>query len=516
MRATYPFDAVTHAQMGRIRPRGFWRGSSLGWEFPLAAAETLLDHFGARFRVEDELLRWLHWHRHPLPPLPHHRELIAHADLDQTLSDGRQPLPHQRSGARWLLARRGALLADEMGLGKTLTALLAARALLRLVPLRLLVVAPVGLHPHWQREASSLDLEICLHSWARLPHELPEAGTLMIVDEAHYAQTLQAQRTQALLRLARHPRLRAVWMLTGTPVRNGRPIQLYPLLAAIDHPLARDQRSFEEMFCQGHWSERGGQRRWRVDGASRLEELRRLTRPLILHRRKQQVLGLPPKRRSFIPVALDHNQSRGFDHRLALVIEDYRRRVKAGEVRSDAESLAVLTSLRLIAAEFKLPAAERLVQQLRAQRESVVLFSSFVAPLELLQQRLGGALLTGRQKPEERQIAVDRFQEGSTDLLLATFGAGGLGFTLHRARQVVLLERPWTPGDVDQAEDRCHRLGMEGELMSHWLQLGPADQLVDGLVASKASRIELLMGPRRVSVERQSLPAMVARSLQDC
>ena len=113
-------------------------------------------------------------------------------------------------------------------------------------------------------------------------------------------------------------------------------------------------------------------------------------------------------------------------------------------------------------------------------------------------------------------MAVDRFQDGSTDLLLATYGAGGLGFTLHRARQVVLLERPWTPGDVDQAEDRCHRLGMDGELVSHWLQLGPADQLVDGLVASKASRIELLMGARRVSVERQSLPAMVARSLQDC
>jgi len=120
----------------------------------------------------------------------------------------------------------------------------------------------------------------------------------------------------------------AIWMLTGTPVRNGRPIQLYPLLAAIDHPLARDQRSFEEMFCQGHWSERGGQRRWRVDGASRLDELRRLTTPLMLHRRKQRVLGLPPKRRSFIPVTLEHNQSRGFDHRLALVVEDYRHRVQ--------------------------------------------------------------------------------------------------------------------------------------------------------------------------------------------
>ena len=185
-------------------------------------------------------------------------------------------------------------------------------------------------------------------------------------------------------------------------------------------------------------------------------------------------------------------------------------------MRSDAESLAVLTSLRMIAAEFKLPAAQALVERLRADGEAIVLFSSFVSPLQLLQRQLGGELLTGQQKPEERQAAVDRFQAGETDLLLATYGSGGLGFTLHRARQVVLLERPWTPGDVDQAEDRCHRIGMDGGLTSHWLQLGLADQLVDGLVASKADKIELILGPRRFSVARQPLPAMVARCLQDC
>ena len=99
-------------------------------------------------------------------------------------------------------------------------------------------------------------------------------------------------------------------------------------------------------------------------------------------------------------------------------------------------------------------------------------------------------------------------------MLLATFGAGGIGFTLHRAKHVVLLERPWTPGDVEQAEDRCHRLGMKGGLTSHWLTLGPADQLVDGLVASKAELIEILLGPRTLSLTRQPLPALLRRALQ--
>ena len=99
--------------------------------------------------------------------------------------------------------------------------------------------------------------------------------------------------------------------------------------------------------------------------------------------------------------------------------------------------------------------------------------------------------------------------------MISTFGTGGLGFTLHRARHVVLLERPWTPGDAEQAEDRCHRIGMGASLQSHWLQLGLADQLVDGLIASKAERIELLLQRRPMALQRQALPAMVRQLLAE-
>jgi SNF2 family DNA or RNA helicase len=181
----------------------------------------------------------------------------------------------------------------------------------------------------------------------------------------------------------------------------------------------------------------------------------------------------------------------------------------------DAEALAVFTALRQIGADYKLPAAAALVGQLQAQGESVVLFCSFVASAQLLQDRLGGQLLTGQVPPHQRQSAVDAFQAGASRLLIATYGAGGLGFSLQRARHVVLLERPWTPGDTEQAEDRCHRIGMEGSLTSHWLQLGVADQLVDALIASKAERIALLLQRRPLQLRRQGFPAMVKALLAD-
>lgn len=513
-----PWDAVTFAQLRALRPAGHWLARRRCWQFPLEAAGELERHLAGRFPLSEDLALWLAWLRQPLPPLPPHRELVAAAALEDPLPDGRRLYAHQRAGARWLLARRGAVLADAMGLGKTLTALAAARAMVRRADCRLVVVAPAGLHRHWRNEAAALALVPQLVSWARMPDQLPEAGCVLLVDEAHFAQNLASVRTQALLRLARHPRLRAIWLLSGTPMRNGRPAQLFPLLAAIGHPLAQDQRAFEERYCQGHWQERAGRRHWNCLGASRLEELQRLVRPLVLQRHKQQCLDLPPKLRRFHPVQLEEPQALGFEHRLQQRVEDYRRRAARGEVRRDAEVLALLTALRQIASDHKLPAAAALVHSLLAEGEAVVVFTAFVATARHLQAHFAGEvaplLLTGAVPPRQRQALVDRFQAGGSPLLIATYGTAALGYTLHRASRVVLIERPWTPGDAEQAEDRCHRIGMAGSLVCHWLQLGAADQLVDGLIASKADRIAQVFSAGTRGSLPPDLPQHVLRMLE--
>jgi SNF2 family DNA or RNA helicase len=512
-----PFDAVTHAQLRAVRPRGQWTGQRRCWEFPLEAA-LVLDHLLAdRFPVTPELGRWLAWLRQPLPPLPPHRELVKAAELERPLPDGRTLFAHQRAAARWLLARRGAILADAMGLGKTLTSLVAARALGRLAGCRIVVLAPAGLHRHWMQEAAGLELHLELHSWGRPPTELPEAGTILLVDEAHFAQNLSAARTRSLLRLARHPRLRAIWLLTGTPMKNGRPAQLFPLLAAIGHPLAQDRRSFEERYCGGHWRERAGRRIWQADGATRLEELRRLVRPLLLHRRKQQCLDLPPKQRIVRVVTLEEAAALRFQRSLEGSVADYRRRASRGEVRRDAEALAAFTALRRIGSVHKLPATAALVDELLGAGEAVVVFTAFVASAVRLHGFLGGdgrgVLLHGAVPPKDRQKLVDRFQQGRLPLLIATLGTGGLGFTLHRARHVVLIERPWTPGDAEQAEDRCHRIGMGASLTAHWMQLGLADRLIDDLIAHKARRIDEVLGS--TGTRRRSMPSLVREWLEN-
>lgn len=90
---------------------------------------------------------------------------------------------------------------------------------------------------------------------------------------------------------------------------------------------------------------------------------------------------------------------------------------------------------------------------------------------------------------------VTAFQALEQRVFVSTIGAGGVGTTLTAAETVIMVDRPWTPGDADQAEDRLNRLGQRNHVMSYWLQFGPVDNSVDELLEKKAARIaQVLQG----------------------
>lgn len=79
----------------------------------------------------------------------------------------------------------------------------------------------------------------------------------------------------------------------------------------------------------------------------------------------------------------------------------------------------------------------------------------------LTKEKIEHGLITGAQSADQRQQAMDDFQDGRIKYILFTAQAGGVGVTLTRARRLIRLQRPWSLVDDKQVNDRVHRIGSE-------------------------------------------------------
>lgn len=446
-------------------------------------------------------------------------ELISAAELDSPLPNERSLFAHQKEAVKWLLAHRrnvihrGGILADLMGLGKTCSALVAAKAMKAVYNCPVFVVCPASLQDNWLREAEGVGVAIEVYSWAKLPKPLDTSKYVLIADEAHAMQDLKTKRTQGALDLAAHENCLATWLLSGTPVKNGRPINLYPLLLACKHPIALDQRKYELHYCAAGYKDIGKKTVWDATGAAHLDELAKKTEDVILRRTKKECLDLPPKIRQLKPAELSNEAESIYSAKLAELKKTYRERVKAKLISNAAEALVTLGQLRLAGSIAKVEAAIALAEELLEQGEPVVLFTEFTESAIIIHQHLGGELLTGDTPTSERQAIVDRFQAGESKVFVGTIKAGGVGLTLTAASHVILVDRPWSPGDAEQAEDRLHRIGQGTTVNAIWLQHGRIDEMIDSLLESKQERIELVLKGKRKTLRGLAEPAELAQEL---
>lgn len=124
--------------------------------------------------------------------------------------------------------------------------------------------------------------------------------------------------------------------------------------------------------------------------------------------------------------------------------------------------------------------------------------------LELLSARLEKAkiphgMITGAQNEDERQKAIDDFQSGRIKWILFTDKAGGVGVTLTAARQLVMLQRPWSLVDHKQALDRVHRIGSEihdSVLIIDYVTEGTIEERVIQVLETKAENFEQIVNDK--------------------
>src|SRR6056300_1746303 len=263
--------------------------------------------YGKLFETEELYDFWL-----PKAAVIQNRE--RKVEIDYTKYSHRPPLEHQKLAIEKLVGNDKYILADDMGLGKTTATVIGA---LETGTERVLIICPASLKINWMREIQnytdksisiiegknweSADYVIINYDILKNFHDpkYPEESTilnegfdLIIIDEAHYIQNAQAQRTKIANDICK--KVGKVWLLTGTPMTS-RPINYYNLLNLVDSPVAYNWMAYVKRYCNGYQFSVGKRKVWNVNGASNLTELRDRTKTHVLRRLKQDILDLPEK-----------------------------------------------------------------------------------------------------------------------------------------------------------------------------------------------------------------------------
>lgn len=425
------------------------------------------------------------------------------ADVELPVPEGLSYLPYQRAGIAYGLSHPSLLLGDDMGLGKTiqLIGVINADPTIK----RVLLVCPASLKLNWAREMRKwfvrpLTIEIAskylpssdvvIVNYDQLRKHIDAIRKvewdLIGCDEAHYLKNPKAQRTQLVLGKPRRKedpgspgiQARRRVCLTGTPIPN-RPVEIWPIVNYLDPVNFDNFFAFAKRYCAGHQNGHG----WDFSGASNLAELQdKLRSTIMIRRKKADVLTeLPPKRRQVVELELDAGARAAVEAEAKswaaheATVQAARISVELAKAGSDEEFQEAVEKLRaLTSAAFtelskvrhdtavrKIPLVVEHLRDMIDQGIKVVVFAHHTDVIDgILAEFPGAVSITGSTPMQARQAAVDRFQNDADCLMfVGNIMAAGVGLTLTAASNVVFAELDWVPGNVTQAEDRCHRIG---------------------------------------------------------
>ena len=467
----------------------------------LVEKDTSYHVFGRFFEKQDLFDFWL-----PKASLIKDNK-VKNVEIDYSKYSHRPPLEHQKEAIKLLVENKKFILADDMGLGKTTSTIIAS---LETGAKKVLIICPASLKINWQREIlnytdrssyivegkkwEDADFIIVNYDIIKNFHDLKDKENslilnskfdLVIIDEAHYIQNTQAQRTKLINDFVK--RIDRLWLLTGTPITS-RPINYFNLLNLIESPVASNWMAYVKRYCNGYQFKAGNRRVWNVTGASNLEELRDRTSKLVLRRLKENVLDLPDK--IITPVYL-RLKSKLYEEVMGEYYDWYD---KSGESDSLTVQFTKLTKVRQIIADEKIQATIELCENMLEQDKKVIIFTNFTNSLNLLMEKFGkqAVKVDGSCSKIQRQNAVDEFQNNEKiKVFVGNIKAAGVGLTLTAAEAVIMNDLSFLPSDHSQAEDRAYRFGQKNNVLVYYPIF---DNTIEGIIYDILDKKKKIIG----------------------
>lgn len=445
--------------------------------------------------------------------------------------------PYQQRGVDWLVFLRrfgfGACLADDMGLGKTvqLLAYLAHVKEIERPDTPALLICPTSVIGNWQKEcarftpdlrvyvhhgpnrakndafvqtAGEADLVITSYNLAHLDHDdLKQMHWHVIcLDEAQNIKNAQTKQARAIRRLSGKHKI----ALSGTPVEN-RLGELWSIFHFLNPGYLGSAAEFERRFA-GPIEKEGD--------AHKKAALQTLIRPFLLRRTKTDeavALNLPDKleQKEYCPLTAE--QAALYEQ---LVNDTLERAKEASPFARRGLILQMLNGVKqicdhpalylkerrprqLVERSHKLEKLIELIEQIRANDESCLIFTQYVRMGEMIQQLLSDLFdepvlfLHGGVPKQTRDRMVDEFQAKKAPIFLLSLKAGGTGLNLTAANHVIHFDRWWNPAVENQATDRAYRIGQTKFVHVHKLiTTGTIEEKIDEMLEQKQALADVI------------------------
>ena len=526
-------------------PAASWNKEHKTWGVPYSVAGELLELLNTLgVDIDDKAHSHLERTAQELEAVGNLSNVTSDEDADLRIG-AIQLRKYQEAAVVYATKRRRCIIADEPGLGKTFEALGAVH---HTGEWPVVVVCPATVKINWERETLKMFPTKKVHVVWGLPKSdkdrLPTADVTIInydilsqwvgklsnyasviVDEAHLVKNEKAQRSAAVAELLAGAPDGLLMLLTGTPVPS-RPRELENLLNAIGRmDDLGGTTSFLFRYCGAKMNKKGY---WTFDGASNIAELsERLRKICWVRRKKKDVLkDLPDKSVDQLIVNLEGEQLEAYREAEQIVYQTLRAaladptrnpftrlhgkkdRVEDNEgatvadwlmkVKTAKIPLAEMTALRGLAATLKIGTAVTQATDFLEQTDrKLLIFAHHRHVVKGIADALGVDHIYGGTTPAKRQAAIDAFQtDPDKRAMVCAITSMGIGVTLTAASDILMVEQDWVPGNNQQAEDRCHRVGQHNAVMVTYLTLhNSIDEDIWNMVENKQRTLDALDSP---------------------
>lgn len=351
-----------------------------------------------------------------------------------------------------------------------------------------------------------------LSSWRKWLSRLKPQ--LIIIDEVHKIKNANSKRARATKRLCKTvPHIIAI---SGTPLVNDRPIELFPTLNILRPDKFNSFYSFANKYSHRESKPWGP-----VYTGARNKKLlhRRLKKYVMVRRLKKDVLTeLPAKTRCVVPLPIE--TPREYAAAKKDLVKWLLKQGKKGAAFRASKSLMLsrVGHLKRLAAKLKLKAVMEWIDDfLENTTEKLIVFGIHRVILEALKEKYKDqcVLVDGRVKGIDRQHAVDKFMhKKKCRIFFGNIHAAGVGLTLTVASTVVFAELDWVPANHVQAEDRAHRIGqLESVIVYYLVAKGTIEESMVDILQEKMNKIYAILDGEK-AVSDFSIADMLARELR--